>query len=140
MRSFVIVMPVLGARSFRTTGCSSRCWWHCLCMRQHICTLPKCKKGMARGGEEIFYMGLPKERDRHSYALPSQQHENSASECTKIQTKPLSKKKTEPKKKRRKNIEENLHKNYRNISTMRYLIQKNYLYSKKIFSKCLEKI
>jgi len=53
---------------------------------------------MARGGEEIFYMGLPKERDRHSYALPSQQHENSASECTKIQTKPLRKKKQNLKK------------------------------------------
>jgi len=42
----------------RSVGCSSRCWWHCLCMRQHICTLPKCKKGDPGAGREIFYKGF----------------------------------------------------------------------------------
>lgn len=46
---------------------------------------------MGRGKEwdGIFYIGVFR-GDIHSYALPSQQHENSASECTKIQTKHLS--------------------------------------------------
>lgn len=36
-------------------GCSSRCCCHCLCMRQHICTPGKCKKGVPRRWGWVLY-------------------------------------------------------------------------------------
>lgn len=98
MRSFVIVMPVcwslvvvllvlLPLFMYAPTHMHTR-------QMQKGCTLE-----VGAGGRGYILYGIPAwdPGDVHSYALPSQQHENSASECTKIQTKQL-RKKGKPKK------------------------------------------